>query len=165
MSTTIDYVDYLIRLLKGLFLAVLLIIAVFPVFWIISLSLRPNQETLGRNPTLLPNKWTLENYLNLFGIDVNTDRMQQLDFDALLNFIVNGAIVAVMVTLIACILSLLAGYSFSRFNFPGKKKVFFHVFMLPEASTWGRENVRNFCNIPCCVIKIHGHCTDIVYNL
>ena len=58
---------------------------------------------------------------NLFGIDVNTDRMQQLDFDALLNFIVNGAIVAVMVTLIACVLALLAGYSFSRYNFPGKK--------------------------------------------
>ena len=121
MSTNIDYVDYLIRLIKGLFLAVLLIIAVFPVFWILSLSLRPNQETLGRHPTLLPIKWTLENYLNLFGIDVNTDRMQQLDFDALLNFIVNGAIVAVMVTFIACILSLLAGYSFSRYNFPGKK--------------------------------------------
>ncbi len=121
MSTTIDYVDYLIRLIKGLFLSILLVIAVFPVFWILSLSLRPNQETLGRNPTLLPKKWTLENYLNLFGIDVNTDRMQQLDFDALLNFIVNGAIVAVMVTLIACVLALLAGYSFSRYNFPGKK--------------------------------------------
>ena len=121
MSTTIDYADYLIRLIKGLFLSVLLVIAVFPVFWILSLSLRPNQETLGRNPTLLPKKWTLENYLNLFGIDVNTDRMQQLDFGALLNFIVNGAIVAVIVTLIACFLALLAGYSFSRYNFPGKK--------------------------------------------
>ena len=66
MSTTIDYADYLIRLIKGLFLSVLLVIAVFPVFCILSLSLRPNQETLGRNPTLLPKKWTLENYLNLF---------------------------------------------------------------------------------------------------
>jgi len=121
MSTKIDYIDYVIRLIRGLILSVLVFIAVFPVFWILSLSLRPNSETLGRHPTLLPIKWTFENYFNLFGIDVNTDRMQQLDFDALLNFIVNGAIVAVAVTFIACLLSLLAGYSFSRYNFPGKK--------------------------------------------
>ena len=121
MSKKIDYIDYVIRLIRGLILSVLVFIAVFPVFWILSLSLRPNSETLGRHPTLLPIKWTFENYFNLFGIDVNTDRMQQLDFDALLNFIVNGAIVAVAVTFIACLLSLLAGYSFSRYNFPGKK--------------------------------------------
>lgn len=109
------------KLLKTLFLTTLVVIALFPIFWILSLSLRPNQETLGRNPTFLPKKWTFENYLNLFGIDVNTTRMQQLDFDALLNFIINGAIVAVVVTVLACFLSILAGYSFSRYSFPGKK--------------------------------------------
>ena len=93
MSTKIDYIDYVIRLIRGLILSVLVFIAVFPVFWILSLSLRPNSETLGRHPTLLPIKWTFENYFNLFGIDVNTDRMQQLDFDALLNFIVNGILI------------------------------------------------------------------------
>ena len=116
-----SYNFYFAKLLKILFLSTLIIIALFPIFWILSLSFRPNQETLGRNPTFLPKKWTFENYLNLFGIDVNTTRMQQLDFDALLNFIVNGAVVAVMVTFIACFLSILAGYSFSRYNFPGKK--------------------------------------------
>ena len=117
MSIKINYINYLTILIKWVILVLLIIIAVFPVFWIISLSLRPNQETLGRNPTLLPIKWTLENYLNLFGIDVNTDRMQQLDFNALLNFIVNGAIVAVMVTFIACILSLLAGVFFPKIKY------------------------------------------------
>lgn len=112
---------YFEKLLKTLFLTTLVVIALFPIFWILSLSLRPNQETLGRNPTFLPKKWTFENYLNLFGIDVNTTRMQQLDFDALLNFIINGAIVAVVVTVLACFLSILAGYSFSRYSFPGKK--------------------------------------------
>ena len=112
---------YFGKLLKNVFLTTLVFIALFPIFWILSLSLRPNQETLGRNPTFLPKKWTFENYLNLFGIDVNTTRMQQLDFDALLNFIINGAIVAVIVTILACFLSILAGYSFSRYSFPGKK--------------------------------------------
>ncbi len=112
---------YFEKLLKTLFLTSLVVIALFPIFWILSLSLRPNQETLGRNPTFLPKKWTFENYLNLFGIDVNTTRMQQLDFDALLNFIINGAIVAMIVTILACFLSILAGYSFSRYSFPGKK--------------------------------------------
>ena len=121
MSKKIDYIDYVIRLIRGLILSVLVFIAVFPVFWILSLSLRPNYETLVRNPTFLPIKWTFENYLMVFGIDVNTDRTQTMPFDALMNYITNGAIVAISVTFIACVLSMLAGYSFSRFNFPGKR--------------------------------------------
>ena len=103
------------------FLVVLVVIAMFPVFWIISLSLRPNPETLGRHPTFLPIQWTVENYLQLFGIAVNTDRVQTLPVQALIKFITNGAIVASMVSLVSGVLAILAGYSFSRFEFPGKK--------------------------------------------
>ena len=52
MFIKINYIDYVIRLIKLLILSVLLFIAAFPVFWILSLSLRPNNETLGRHPTL-----------------------------------------------------------------------------------------------------------------
>ena len=121
MSIKINFINYLTILLKWIILVLLIIIAVFPVFWILSLSLRPNYETLVRNPTFLPIKWTFENYLMVFGIDVNTDRTQTMPFDALMNYITNGAIVAISVTFIACVLSMLAGYSFSRFNFPGKR--------------------------------------------
>ena len=121
MSIKINYINYLAILIKWIILVLLIIIAVFPVFWILSLSLRPNYETLVRNPTFLPIKWTFENYLMVFGIDVNTDRTQTMPFDALMNYITNGAIVAISVTFIACVLSMLAGYSFSRFNFPGKR--------------------------------------------
>ena len=121
MSIKINYINYLTILIKWIILVLLIIIAVFPVFWILSLSLRPNYETLVRNPTFLPIKWTFENYLMVFGIDVNTDRTQTMPFDALMNYITNGAIVAISVTFIACVLSMLAGYSFSRFNFPGKR--------------------------------------------
>jgi len=121
MSLKNNYNNILTILIKWIIIVLLIIIAVFPVFWIISLSLRPNPETLGRNPTFLPIEWTFENYLMVFGIDVNTDRTQTMPFDALINYITNGAIVAIIVTFIACFLSLLAGYSFSRFNFPGKR--------------------------------------------
>ena len=93
MSININYINYLTILIKWIILVLLIIIAVFPVFWILSLSLRPNHETLGRNPTFLPIKWTFENYLMVFGIDVNTDRTQTMPFEALINYITNGAIV------------------------------------------------------------------------
>ena len=121
MSIKINYINYLTILIKWIILVLLIIIAVFPVFWTISLSLRQNNETLARNPTYLPIEWTFENYLMVFGIDVNTDRTQTMPFEALINYITNGAIVAIIVTFIACFLSLLAGYSFSRYNFPGKR--------------------------------------------
>jgi multiple sugar transport system permease protein len=116
-----DSASLLTRLARAIVLIILIAIAMFPVFWIISLSLRPNSETLGRHPTFLPVKWTLENYLQVFGIEVDTERTQTLPFEALMNYISNGAFVAIMVTLIAGILSILAGYSFSRFEFPGKR--------------------------------------------
>ena len=93
MSIKINYINYLTIFIKWIILVLLIIIAVFPVFWTISLSLRPNNETLARNPTYLPIEWTFENYLMVFGIDVNTDRTQTMQFDALMNYITNGAIV------------------------------------------------------------------------
>ncbi len=120
-DSPIDSANILTRLARAMILIILIVIAMFPVLWFISLSLRPNSETLGRHPTFLPVKWTFENYLQVFGLEVNIDRMQQMPFEALMGYVSNGAFVAIMVSLIAGILSVLAGYSFSRFEFTGKR--------------------------------------------
>ena len=41
---------------------VVVLIAVFPLFWAISTSLRDNQEIITRTPSLFPQHLTLENY-------------------------------------------------------------------------------------------------------
>ena len=38
------------------------LVAVFPLFWAISTSLRDNQEVISRTPSLLPRNFTLSNY-------------------------------------------------------------------------------------------------------
>ena len=70
--------NVLAPIVRVLILAVLIVVVMFPVFWYVSLSLRPNPETLGKHPTLLPVTWTLDNYLMIFGINLDTDRTQTL---------------------------------------------------------------------------------------
>ena len=38
------------------------LIAVFPLFWAFSTSLRDNSEIISNTPTLLPNEFTISNY-------------------------------------------------------------------------------------------------------
>lgn len=113
--------NLLAPVVRAVILLVLIVIAMFPVLWIVSLSLRPNPETLGKHPTMLPVTWTLENYLMVFGVNVNTDRTQTLPFETLANYVTNGVIITGAVTVVAGVFAILAGYSFSRFEFPGKK--------------------------------------------
>ena len=113
--------NLLAPIVRAVILLVLIVIAMFPVLWIVSLSLRPNPETLGKHPTLLPVTWTLENYLMVFGVNVNTDRTQTMPFETLASYITNGVIITGAVTVVAGVFAILAGYSFSRFEFPGKK--------------------------------------------
>ena len=53
------------RIARGLVIVALLaggIAMIFPIFWLISTSLRPAPELLLVPPRLLPEKWTLDNY-------------------------------------------------------------------------------------------------------
>ena len=59
-------------LLLDLWLLLVAVVAIilFPVFWMVSSSLKPASELFARNMTLLPVDWTLENYRNVW---LNTD--------------------------------------------------------------------------------------------
>ena len=55
----------------GRWLLIIVLIAgglamVFPMFWLVSTSLRPAPELLFVPPRLLPEQWTLENYETMF---------------------------------------------------------------------------------------------------
>lgn len=95
-------VIYILLVIAGVF-------AVFPVFWAFLMSTRPNVEIFKWPPTFLPKKFTLEAYRQVF------------ENPTYLRFFLNSYVVAMVVTLSTVIVAILAGYSFSRFNFPGKK--------------------------------------------
>src|SRR3954469_16839735 len=85
---------------------VVFVLAIFPVFWILMLSLKsPNTVSDGR---LIPAEWSTDNYENIFHQDIFTRAL------------VNSIGIALISTVIAVTLAAMAAYAIARLNFPGK---------------------------------------------
>jgi multiple sugar transport system permease protein len=85
---------------------VVIILALVPVLWIVSLSFKdPATITDGR---FIPKKWTLENYRGIFKTSEFTHAL------------VNSIGIAIIATLIAVVLASMAAYAVARLDFPGK---------------------------------------------
>jgi multiple sugar transport system permease protein len=86
---------------------VVVVVALFPVFWLLMLSLKsPATISDGR---LIPSSWSLENYKGIFDQDIFTRAL------------VNSVGIALISTVIAVILASMAAYAISRLDYPGKR--------------------------------------------
>ncbi len=108
---------------------VIVIAALFPVLWILSLSLKSaDTVTDGR---LIPAKFSLDNYEGIFtgsGGDVFTKAL------------FNSLGIAIIATLIAVTLAAMAAYAIARLNFPGKTVILtaaLAIAMFPPISVVG----------------------------
>jgi arabinogalactan oligomer / maltooligosaccharide transport system permease protein len=79
----------------------------FPTFYVLLTSFKQGESLLAQS--IFPTSYTLDNYLNLF----RTGSLQKW----ILNSLILGLIGATISTVIAA----LAGFAFSRFQFPGRK--------------------------------------------
>jgi multiple sugar transport system permease protein len=105
------------------------LVMIFPLFWLVSTSLRPAPELLLVPPRLLPVKWTLANYMTVF------------QKAPMLLYFWNSLVFAVVSTLFIILTSTAAGYVFAKFRFPGNNALFvlvlataivpFEVYMVP----------------------------------
>lgn len=94
---------------KYLLIVVLLAAALFPIYWMFVSSFRTNSELTSLPPKFLPTAGsTLDNY----------DRI--LSDNIYLTYYKNSLIVALSTVIISIIISVMAGYSFSRFRFLGR---------------------------------------------
>src|SRR3954470_15204925 len=86
---------------------VVLIYALTPVAWIMSLSFK-DPTTIG-DQKFLPSKWTTDNYSAVFqgGLGFN-------------HALVNSIGIAMITTLLALALASMAAYAITRLDFPGK---------------------------------------------
>ncbi len=90
----------------GLLDAIVVMYALVPVLWIVSLSLKtPATLTDGR---FIPRDWTLENYRTIFSTD------------EFLRALGNSIGIALIATFIAVTLGMLAAYAIARLDFPGR---------------------------------------------
>ena len=97
------------RLFSYATLVVFALVALFPLWQIVNISLRPGNQLLSTALELIPAGATFENYVKLF-----TER----DF---LVWMGNSALIALTVTVTGVFFASTAGYGFSRFKFMGKR--------------------------------------------
>jgi multiple sugar transport system permease protein len=108
-------------LLRWLLLCLLLVLAVGPLFWQVSTSLRPQSEYYGVL-TVLPQQWTIRNYVQSFRVT------------EIVRYFINSVVVTVLTTFFSILVASLGAYSLSRFEYPGKKiitRLILLVYMFP----------------------------------
>jgi multiple sugar transport system permease protein len=94
------------KTLWALAVVAVLIYALVPVLWILSLSLKA-PETIG-DGRFIPSRWTLDNYESVFSTGF---------FNSAL---INSIGIALITTVIALALASMAAYAVTRLDFPGK---------------------------------------------
>ena len=87
----------------------------FPIWWMLSTSLKPSTEIFKMPPTWIPETPTLDAYGRLF---------EKGNF---VRYLINSLIVALATTGISVLVSSMAGYVFARLPFRGKKGVLFGI--------------------------------------
>ena len=97
---------------RHLLLAVYLVFLVLPLYWLLNMSFKTNEEILGAF-SLFPHQFTLDNYRVIF-----TDPSWYMGY-------VNSIYYVTLNTLISLTVALPAAYAFSRFTFVGDKHLFF----------------------------------------
>lgn len=92
--------------------AIYIIFLLLPIYWLLMMSLKSNEEILGTF-SLFPQNLTLKNYVTIF-----TDSSWYWGY-------LNSLIYVIMNTVISLAVALPAAYAFSRYSFMGDKHLFF----------------------------------------
>jgi multiple sugar transport system permease protein len=103
-------------------IATYLFITLAPLLWVLSTSMKPNQEAISFPPKFLPDSPTFDNYLFVL-----TD-------PKLVTSLINSLAVSLGSTGLSVIVSALGGYAFARFAFKGKNlliSIILGLFMIP----------------------------------
>jgi multiple sugar transport system permease protein len=111
--------------MRRVFAVFLMLIAGFPLYWMVATATRHSDELFGGEQHLLPN------FARLPSIFTNAT-----DGVPMVRWLGNSAFVATGTTVLSLILAVLAAYALSRFSFRGKGIFGFALFatqMLPEA--------------------------------
>lgn len=106
--------------------AVIVVAALFPIMWLVSLSLK-TPATVG-DGRLIPKEWSFDNYSSIFHQDIFTKALR------------NSIGIAAISTVIAVTLASLAAYAIARLDFPGKRLILgasLAIAMFPPVSIVG----------------------------
>jgi multiple sugar transport system permease protein len=88
------------------------VLALFPLFWMVSASLMPTGQASTLPPRLLPESPTLEHYREVF---------TRLSMG---RYLINSAGIAVAITSISLLINSMAGYAFAKLRFRGRDPIY-----------------------------------------
>lgn len=103
-----------VRLILYLVGLILSFMAIAPLFWMVSMSLKDSSEVFAVN--LVPHHPTLDNFLYVF---------TQVNF---FRYLWNTFFVSAVVTIVALFFHSMAGYALARLRFPGRDAIFLTMF-------------------------------------
>ncbi len=111
-------------------IALVVIFALIPVFWLISISLKPPEELTDQH--FIPQSVSFDNYKSLFegGIDDSP----------FIKPLINSIGIALITTAISIVLASFCAYAIARLEFPGKRVILagaLAIAMFPPISTVG----------------------------
>jgi arabinogalactan oligomer/maltooligosaccharide transport system permease protein len=164
------------------------IIMLFPIFWVVSTSFKPQEEIERSQVTLLPENFTWANYdhvLNGLTGTVTIPGEGRYRVNLFWEWARNSVVVAGVTTLIGVLLAATSSYALSRFKFPGRRPFlisFLVTQMFPAAillvplynllNDWGLLNtipglVLAYCTtaLPFSVWMLKGFFDAIPYDL
>jgi multiple sugar transport system permease protein len=108
--------ERLVKNTKGVATHLILILAsvvmLIPFVWMVSTSFKPPTEVLIWPPQLIPKNPTWMNYFKVFSTSL------------ILRYFFNSLVISVVSTLMVIGTSLVAGYVFAKFRFPGRNLLF-----------------------------------------
>ncbi|HEX5983474.1 MAG TPA: carbohydrate ABC transporter permease [Solirubrobacterales bacterium] len=116
--------------LWSIVIALVVVFALIPVLWLISISLKPSGTITDQR--FIPTEISFENYKSLFegGIDDSP----------FIKPLINSIVIALITTVIAIVLASFAAYAIARLEFPGKRVILagaLAIAMFPPISTVG----------------------------
>ena len=120
----------LFRVLRWVVIAVLILVTLFPFYYMLLLSLRPIDEVL-QNPGRIwagPAEWTADTYRQVL---TSVDNGGQ----GFLKFLANSAMVSVAATVLTLLVSIPGAYAVTRLRFTGRRQVhflFLAVYLFPS---------------------------------
>ena len=106
------------RVLFYVVCTLLVVLFVFPLLWALLNSLKTPQESMTSPPTLWPSEFTFNGYSELLKSNLGVGQS-----------VINSLAVAAMTIVGAVTLSLLGGYGFARFRFPGRDLAFVAILL------------------------------------
>lgn len=112
------------KILSRVFIVLCLIVALFPIYWMLCTSLKSDGEIYQKIPTMIPKRFTVEAYSYL---------LTKTNF---LNAIKNSLLVATVVSLLSIGVAYPTAYTLARTKFRGRRvlsKAVLFTYMLPTS--------------------------------